>query len=89
MALCGDAEPETELREGGDMSDQHVDVYRSGDEYHFVVYTPGVKGGRKQPTICGRRPEWLDQAAWFKLGDKRGRVHYDRACDECRAGLVI
>lgn len=71
------------------VTERYVDVYRSGGEYHFVVYTPGQKGGRNQPTFCGRLPRWLDQAGWFKLGDPRGRVIYERACPECSAGLVI
>lgn len=66
----------------------NVDVYRDDQgQTHFVVYVPGVPNGRQGAALCGRSTEAMESAAWFPVGDPRGRVHYARACSECSEGL--
>lgn len=62
----------------------NVDLYQDDEgRFHYVAYEPGtVRKG--VPTLCGQSTQAMRHAAWFKLGDPRGRVHYDRACHECR-----
>jgi hypothetical protein len=68
----------------------NVDLYQTpGGDYHYQIYEPGQKNARKVPTACGLDLTTLQSGAWFNVGDRRGRVHYDRACAVCRAALVV
>lgn len=62
---------------------------RQGEEglFHYVLFESGQRNGRNRVTICGLDTQTLRRGAWFAVGDSRGRVHYDRACDVCRGGL--
>lgn len=61
-----------------------LDLYQDSEGwFHYVAYEVG-KPHKGNLTLCGLSPEEMRSAAWFKLGDPRGAVHYARACDECR-----
>ncbi len=69
-----------------------VDLYEDNEgDYHYFPFEPGVPNARREAVaLCGRfLGADLRPGAWFRVGDKRGRVHYDRGCSECRAKLVI
>jgi len=69
--------------------DVQVDIFQdSAGAFHYQVYRPGVPNGRKGPTMCGLDIADLRSVAWFAVGDQRGRVHYDKACDTCRSLMV-
>jgi len=53
--------------------------------FHFIFRQPGT--AHHQPTACGV-VDGLRSAAWFQLGDHRGRVTFERACDQCLDALA-
>lgn len=65
-----------------------VDLYQdAAGQFHYEFRQVGVPRSRHTP--CGLDTRALRAAAWFAIGDERGRHHYDHACAECRAALTI
>jgi hypothetical protein len=70
----------------------NLDLYEDVDrhEFHYFPYEPGVKNARAGYTsFCGLPPDGLRKAAWFAVGDHRGHVHFERACDTCGKALTV
>ena len=64
-----------------------ADLRRDGvGRFHFIFRQPGTS--HHQPTVCGLQDDDLLPAAWFQLGDRRGRVTFERACDQCLDALA-
>lgn len=57
--------------------------------FHYQPVIVGMPHARKAPTFCGADIETMRRIAWFDVGDRRGQVHYERACDDCREGLQV
>lgn len=66
-----------------------VEIYEDDQVFHYQMRRIGVKDQNQNPTLCGKLVIDMRQAAWFTVGDKRGKVHFDRACGECRERLVF
>jgi hypothetical protein len=68
-----------------------VDVFEDDlGEYHFVVFPTGVPNARRDAqTLCGRAPTSMRLGAFFRVGDRRGAVHFSRACRSCGSALVV
>lgn len=56
----------------------------AGGMFHYVLHEPG---SRRVATACGRGIDNVRRVASFPLGDSRGKVHFDRACETCMAAL--
>lgn len=57
--------------------------------FHYQMRGVGVKNSNSNPTLCGASILDMRKAAWFDVGDKRGKVHFANGCDECRERLVF
>lgn len=66
-----------------------VEVYEANSLFHYQMRHVGVKNQNANPTLCGLPVLDMRKAAWFDVGDRRGRVHFDRACEVCRGRLVF
>lgn len=68
-----------------------VEVYQDDDgAFHYQAFIAGTKNARRDtPTLCGITVGGMRQAAWFPVGDPRGRVHHDNACHQCRRQLAV
>lgn len=68
-----------------------VEVYEDPETglFHYQAREMGVKSQNKNPTLCGMSVLDMRPAAWFDVGDRRGKVHFERGCEECRKGLVF
>lgn len=66
-----------------------VEVYEADSIFHYQARAVGVKNQNSNPTLCGLPVLDMRKAAWFDVGDRRGKVHFDRACEECRRRLVF
>lgn len=65
-----------------------VEVYQSVDGlYHYQARLVGVKNAKLAPTLCMRDVKTMSPRAFFDFGDKRGGVHYERACPICASFL--
>lgn len=68
----------------------NLEIYESpGQEFHYTLYVPGKPNSRASaPTICGITDfSGMRKAAAFPVGDRRGAVHFERACGGCVQGL--
>jgi hypothetical protein len=87
-AVCANQCPEATL-------DPHVSVYEDLDaedttkRFHFQAWEVGVKNSNRNPALCGATVLDMRKAAWFDVGDARGKVHFANACDECKERLVF
>lgn len=65
----------------------NVDIVEdTNNVFHYVVYIPAIPNSRSHsPTACGRTFKGMGwrKAAAFAVGDKRGAVHFVRACTAC------
>lgn len=67
-----------------------VEIYEDDDgRFHYQMRRIGAKNQNQNPTLCGKLVLDMREAAWFTVGDKRGKVHFDRACEDCRERLVF
>lgn len=65
-----------------------LDLYQSADGcFHYEVHEAGER--RARIALCGAPTSTMATRAWFRVGDRRGGVHYDRACDTCRDLLAV
>ena len=71
------------------LSECRVEVYEANSLFHYQMRHVGVKNAKASPTLCGLPVLDMRKAAWFDVGDRRGKVHFDRACEECRRRLVF
>lgn len=72
------------------MDNCRVEIYEDGDgRFHFQPRQVAVKNQNQNLTLCGESVLDMRESAWFNIGDRRGRVHFDRACEDCREGLVF
>lgn len=55
--------------------------------FHYQAHPHGQP--RPGTALCGISVADMRSAAWFPVGDPRGDVHLSRACDDCRARLVV
>jgi hypothetical protein len=69
--------------------DERVEVYEHDSIFHYQAREVGVKNQNANPTLCGLPVLDMRKAAWFDVGDKRGKVHFARGCEECRERLVF
>lgn len=71
------------------LAECRVEVYEAHPLFHFQMRHVGQKNQNQNPTLCGLPVLDMRKAAWFDVGDKRGKAHFDRACEECRRRLVF
>ncbi len=72
------------------MASKQVRVYEDlVGSFHYQVFLPGSEDNKLNPTICGLSIIGMKTRAWFRVGDSRGGVHYERACESCREGMKI
>lgn len=63
-----------------------VELYQdSSGVFHYEFRESGIP--RTRMTACGRDSRQLRHAAFFEINDERGRLHYEKACEQCRDGL--
>lgn len=63
-----------------------VELYQDSEgvfHYEFRQY----KVPRTRTSACGLNTKTLRHAAWFEIGDERGRLHYEKACETCSGAL--
>jgi hypothetical protein len=68
-----------------------LDIFEDDEgAYHYVAFESGRPNARADAqTLCGRSPHGMRTAAWFRVGDPRGGVHFARACRACGEALVV
>lgn len=72
----------------GNMENVRVELYQdSSGTFHYEFRE--FKVPRSRLTPCGLNTKELRHAAWFEVGDHRGRHHYGGACEVCSSALVV
>lgn len=88
-AVCALRCPENQLERA------RVEVYEDlsatdpSHRFHYQAREVAVKNSNRNPALCGASVLDMRKAAWFDVGDKRGKVHFANGCDECRERLVF
>jgi hypothetical protein len=58
--------------------------FQAGDgTFHIVPTTSSRPKRGREPTLCGLDTTFMRKSAPFAPDDPRGRVHFERGCDEC------
>lgn len=68
-----------------------LELYEDLDSrlFHYQYRVIGQENSRDTPMLCGLPRKRMRKAQWFPVGDERGRVHFDRACEGCVDRLEI
>lgn len=88
-AVCAVRCPENYLERA------RVEVYEDlaaedrSHRFHYQSREAGVKNSNRNPALCGAPILDMRKAAWFDVGDRRGKVHFLNACEGCRGRLVF
>lgn len=72
------------------MTDGVVHVYQDNEGiFHYQVRAYRQKNAKSGPALCWLSVSDMRQVSWFDVGDPRGKVHYERACGDCRDALTF